>query len=394
MNQKGFIRLLSALLSLALCLGGTSCAPTRNVSFNPNDPNADYFAATPIVLNPRFEILPAQSLHPSKGLWVRSSVSNPDKLAVRWDDFADLANKRNVDCGDFEFPNQNCQRCNACDTPGLPEWCNFVPIYSGFNPIQLYVFPWSRIGRAPTIVQEPMPTDGCAAVNGNPPRILIDHPLNGTYQLKLSPEYHGRAAVENIPPLAETRIRTVGGGVHLVQIPYELSRLEQPQSSPSLVFFSGTVPTGVDGVLQDNFSNRLSIGKVRVLKGTPGVDPLTGSFALTDWSVVKPSRLVFINNFMPGATVFPHNDGIHCYARYSSALLDGDGDLDLTRCRTDNNSSATQNLIATPVYLESHPAALLTWVVEFNQMDFPAIGGGEMPTLDPGQILAIEFRIL
>jgi hypothetical protein len=146
-------------------------------------------------------------------------------------------------------------------------------------------------------------------------------------------------------------------------------------------------PVTTNGYREESFSPNVRITKVVVLKGTPAVDPNTGRFKLDETSsvYVHPSRIVLFPSFSDGDSVLGP-DRVRCYTDSSET-----GGLDLRTCRVTRNIDCnTPNCVlnATPQYLHDRVTDPLTWFVEFNPAE-----GGIIPTLNCGEVLAIEFTL-
>jgi hypothetical protein len=125
-----------------------------------------------------------------------------------------------------------------------------------------------------------------------------------------------------------------------------------------------------DGKWELNFSNRLRVTNVRILKGKRHA--ATNRFFPTDPMnpYVVPYRIEFASH--------------SCYANRDVY----DGDIDLRRCRQSPNDQNGAAIIATPTYLNTTDQTPLTWRVVFNSAEgFPA------PNLVGDEELAIEFTL-
>jgi len=322
------------------------------------------------VIRPQFAFV-EDGLTPSKDFWLKAGES----LRFNWENYVELFHKPDQTC-DFAAPTINtefCQRCRWC-TQNTNE-CKAQPAHEDFGSAPALLM----LGLDSTnVIQSDWfsPIRGCGVGRSFMP------PQNCTLQLK--------AQGANQTPLIEARAFVVSNAQ---TVTYELKELDQsfdPRAldgtHPPVKFWSGTVPVlsllAGDG-LEDNFSTHLHISKVRILKVTKQILPVKGRTVM-DAIPVLPSRLVFISNFVTGATVFGP-DGNQCYVDTSKA----DGDFDLTRCRRAIGGQG-ESVPATPAFLgDSATTDLLTWVVEFRESE-----GAVQPTLDPGnEKLAIEFTI-
>jgi hypothetical protein len=152
---------------------------------------------------------------------------------------------------------------------------------------------------------------------------------------------------------------------------------------PGCAWFKLPAPTTEEGFRMESFSPHLRITDVRVLKGVPSVDPITGRFKLdvptTEYT--HPSRIVLFPAASDGESVLDH-DRVRCYADSSI-----NGNINLTACREDSNLPSTRELSATPQYRHDARTEGLIWFVEFN----PAVS--DIPTLNCGEVLAIQFTL-
>jgi hypothetical protein len=160
-----------------------------------------------------------------------------------------------------------------------------------------------------------------------------------------------------------------------------------PSNCPGCVWFKLPKPSTMGAFREESFSPNLHITKIRVLKGTPSSDPITGRFKLDAMTAtpVHPSRIVLFPASSDGQSVLD-NEGNRCYANSSA-----DGDINLATCRRDFNvdcSGPNCLLDATPQYMQSMTSEGLIWFAEFNPAQ-----GGIIPTLSCGEVLAIEFTL-
>lgn len=126
-----------------------------------------------------------------------------------------------------------------------------------------------------------------------------------------------------------------------------------------------------DGLWEDNFSSNVRVGKLRILTGRPGTDPLTGRFRLEDPRPVRPSRVLFLRVFLQSEPASPDDillhsddDELRCYA--DPSMLDGN--IEITRCRL-NSGDPTPS--GTPPTFQLNPNLYddqhITWMVEFKE---------------------------
>lgn len=125
-----------------------------------------------------------------------------------------------------------------------------------------------------------------------------------------------------------------------------------------------------DGKWDMNFSNRLRVTRVRVLKGRR--DERTNRFRPSDPMnpYVVPYRIEAGSNL--------------CYASRNSE----DGDIDLRRCRQSPDDSGGTSVLVTPTYVDTNIQNPLTWKVIFDSRE-----GFSPPIFVEGEELAIEFTL-
>jgi len=108
-------------------------------------------------------------------------------------------------------------------------------------------------------------------------------------------------------------------------------------------------------------------------------------------TIVHPSRVILFPAEFDGDSVLAHDRDNRCYANSSE-----DGDIDLTTCRKNYQVDCNSpNCVfeATPQYRHgptpADPLKDIIWFVEFNPAE-----GGDIPTLECGEVLAIEFTLV
>jgi len=363
MKRKLFGGLL-ALVSFGFAASG--CVPKATICGDPAHQTGCAFAFSDFQIdNPRFEFpVSMQPVAGGQDFWLR----NGDTLDAAWDSFVLFLARPEIMCGPTTpvMPDRRSpSACFKCDFTNPSTAAHDCPMGFATAP-----------GNDPVIVNFFADFDSQAtpvALAGADPAVMppiqsfpFTPPATGTVRLTLQ--------INGGIKLAEAKVFVLSDGTQTVSYPLQ----PLAQNVTDVTFYSGTIPR--NPVLADNFSTNLHIGKVRLLKGKPDVDPVTGKFRIQDAAVVKPSRIVFIPDYR-GDSVFAH-DSTRCYSDVST-----DGNLDLTQCRP-NAGAAGSLLDATPAYVKVDPQSVLTWIAEFRPSE-----GGIAPTLDAGEALAIEFTI-
>ncbi len=163
--------------------------------------------------------------------------------------------------------------------------------------------------------------------------------------------------------------------VHLVRAgaptPVPAQALELSQSDvPGQTYVWQWSVEETNGKWELNFSNRLRVSKVRILKGRRS--PVTNRFFASD-----PQRPYVIPYRIEVGSLVCHAD------RRSQ-----DGDIALSRCRQTSDDQAGTPIIVTPTYLNRNDQAPLIWKGVFNSSE-----GFTPPLVMDGEELAIEFTL-
>ena len=362
----------SAALTI-LCFVAPACIVVKSGCteeyFAQHPEDCDYIGGVQVD-GPRFEFPPPVPspnaspvpIKPSRDFWLKSG----DELIARWNEYSLIYNQIGVTCDFTTNPppsNRDCDICTICNTG---RGCHHPTAFAPGTLPELLRFDAFRLESEP-VVETLWVEDPCDAGHSFAP------PKNATYRLLKYP---------NSVPVAETKVFVVEPGGVGQRITYQLSPLTQ--ETADAIFYQGFVPG--DPILEDNFSNNLHITRVRILKGTPSRDPVTGKLQLANASVVHPSRIVLISDYDGGQIYEGRRDSTRCYANGSE-----DGDLDLTRCRATSTAvcpgSASCLQSATPTSLTGS-GDVFTWIAEFKPTE-----GGIAPVFENGEILAIEFTI-
>jgi hypothetical protein len=324
--------------------------------------------------NIRFEVIGQPTLRESQNLWL--SGQTPDQLAVRWDSYT------------FHL-HPNGQACNVdeCLTP-LPS-CNqnvftndpvLLPVVDAFPGFVTNASPQviTLSGGVPIVYRSGcrsyQRTAGFVAPNFTPS-------FSGTYEV--------HTPVVELPDVAlkTTKIFVVTNTPQLAS--YQTNQYTETLN-PSYVWYT-TWQQGNDATRVDNFSANLQVSKVRVLRGIPKTDPVTGMLALDNATSVRPSSIVLIPTFDHNLSILRQNH-IRCYAD-NDPTGHPDGNIDLTNCFTGLNNTGTPPMGATPTYLKAQPADMLNWFAEFNPNESQT-APATAPVLSSGEVIAIEFTIV
>jgi len=433
--MKWFL-LLACLLPCILlpaCVGTTDCEVALG--------NCNYFG--PEMMNTRFDVVGQESLQQSGVLW----LATDDELAVRWDTYRVFwkANKDTV----CDFPNVvpaeewNCQRCNYCDQwvtdPMERDSVNCGMFSLTGSPDEsvgpaVISYKESMMSGGPEVIAQAGYLDGCPrAPNpskfkpGENSTLRILAPYWSSYLTERDDLEKRSVPVESLgdfrqsppvfvtPALVEKKVHVVDGTPQQSTHQMQLHEQTDPAGCTLATNPNCTVwhkwsvrSTTVDGrtIWDVNFSDRLRIGKVRVLR-IGRTNPSTGIFIPEEPSIVRPSRILFLRGFDAGVnTVLNHPEerGQRCYADTPAANTP-DGNIELTHCRQ-NLGDATPT--GEPVYTVTptfYSGAVLTWFAEFKlsegadaDLTTPCIlAAAPNPTgcdyLDANIVLSIEFTI-
>jgi hypothetical protein len=333
------------------------------------------FCTGPDLSNVRIEIPSQPALRPTQTVWVSAKTGSNgaalDQFDIRWDTYV------------LHFPS-NGSTCSQdmCSSRAV---CGFVFVSVGGvvdTPAVQACEGFSQCG-SPTSV--PVIGGGFASgcpSGGTPP--LFTATTNTTYQV-LSPPLASQKSV-----LAEKKVFVVTTTPQ--QATYRTNMYTEA-GNPSYVWYTTwRAPTNTqpadDVTRVDNFSANLQIHRVRVLRGIPKSDPVTGMVALDNPTPVRPSSIILAPNFNPNSSVLRQNH-VRCYADAASQ----DGNIDLTNCYLGlNNTGSAPSGGATPTYIQSQPADMLDWFAEFNPNESQTTGA-TAPTLAANEVLVIEFTI-
>ncbi|MEZ5427984.1 MAG: hypothetical protein R2747_17060 [Pyrinomonadaceae bacterium] len=322
-------------------------------------------------------------IHPAHNYWLRRG----EGLEPRWDTFEIHWQKEKEMCGFSDnISTDKCQICNFCSP---------MPINGGSQCGSLFVFPG-----IPEIVLEPgfVPTEQPESIRGyrfvseiaasctNNPTSLM--PIffvpeeSGFYRLRkfdgitYPGEFGGEAAiqiVEDDPGMTRSAA-------------FELTARNVDGTNYWAWNTPGSVIWGV------NFSSRLKVAEVRVLKGVCG-EPSGGQACSVpaDAEEVKPSRLLFLPGFLGTVSGHPGEAAHRCYG------ASGGVSINIENCTERYNAAQTNPKFVTPTYefIPQNETEKLTWFIEFNtnegaDADLRAPGNQPMAA---GEKLIIEFTI-
>lgn len=358
------------LISIMLSLASPACQ--RTIIFS-CDQSGDFGCAGPDkqTMNVGFEIAGQPSLYQSNSFWLRDG----EQLAIRWDTYRLHIFDHGNMC-DYDYCNPTNQ-CSAANTIYFSSG-GTIPIIEeceGFMQCdQPVIVPITYTGTGP----QGRPRSGCRLIGGAPPigtaPSTFTPPRNGTYQA-----YQPNQIPSPSTLLIEKKVFVIAQANYQMAT-YQLVRYPIVDPNPiysSIVWFTWSI--GGAAVWDDNFSNSLQVTKVRILKGRAGIDAVTGMLKLEDATPVRPSSIVLSPAFDSTRSVIGQNRN-RCYADTSV-----DGNIDISQCR--GTSPA-----ATPTYLKTQQSDRLTWIAEFNPNETQT-QGATAPTLNSGEVLAIEFTI-
>ncbi len=394
----GAIKKSMLIICLIAFAAAPSCSPRRiYCPFQYEGVESDCMSTQLQILNPRFEVRHQESLRESNTIWLRSG----EELVVRWDSYTTFHAFNGASC-DFANLTEETDDCGVCN------WCTSGPAFELLCPFETREIGGRERLRLVTregFMDPPSPpnlladTSGCSARDFAPFSFMPAG--NASYQL-LPPDYISEV------PLKDKKLFVVQTGM-TQRTSYALTKYASDPSGGK-DWYKWTVQG--DPVWEDNFSQNVRIGQVRVLTGRPGTDPNTGRFRLEEGKVVRPSRILFFSNFAAidtsngnlsnGSDILSHpfENFNRCYVNPSRE----DGDINLagipgarTGCRQDSPgpNSRGNDFAATPTYLVSEPGSQLTWFVEFYELE----GADFDPTtavfdpIPPDAFLAIEFSI-
>jgi hypothetical protein len=351
---------------------------------------------------------------PAFNYWLKKG----DELAVRWDSFEMHWQREGTVC-DFldntpiSADGQNCLVCNLCDYNGRACLDGRFPGNNGGGIEPGFLEVWREPGFMPSKNPESVYSfaeyfsllKAQAACPDHTPMTFTPE-KSGLYRigqadptrdpvLKVG-ESQGKAKIfvvddANPNPTTTYRLTNYREGIQLGD-PCGAQPTPSPsphQYCPGCVWLKTQTPTSAARFREDSFSPNLHITKVRVLKGTPSVDPITGRFQIDKLTAtpVHPTRIITLPASLDlgGHDVYAFSSD-RCYANDSE-----DGDIDLTRCRYERyNLDCTAHCVhdATPQYHNYDPGRDVVWFVEFDPADH-----GVIPALNCGEVLAIEFTL-
>jgi hypothetical protein len=225
----------------------------------------------------------------------------------------------------------------------------------------------------PTLTEYLLWTDGCSLNWTEQSRKIITLTKNATYEIRDAESISCEPEIQSRTVRATLTARVIEGSPQNAAYGME-SHMESSQPNTALFKWSTASRTETDPNTNmerqrwtDNFSQSLKVTKVKVVVAAKGDDNLE------DNTPLRPSRLVFIQDYSPTASFF-NQDNNFCYADAAS-----DGSFDLSQCRQSlmqNPQTLSHDL--TPTYIKTNLQSRLTWFVEFNPME-----GAAAPTFNP-----------
>src|SRR5262245_8599930 len=267
------------------------------------------FVKGPEFTNPRFELSSGPTIRASRDFWVRKG----DSLAMKWDRMTLFINRAGSVC-DFNRPcSEQTESCHKCETCGAgcsfsdPAWCSivwnldsnsldfFIKVaeFEGFvrDATPRSVLAFSPFGPCPSSDPSTAPTFAAE-------RNATFQMFHRSFAACKTPEDFDHATV-----VAETKVFVVEAG--MTQAATYRTTAHSDPGNPALTYRKWTM----EGLpkFDENYSSNLRIGRVRVFAGTPATDPVTGQFRLENAAVVRPSRIVFIPNYVAGQSVLAND---------------------------------------------------------------------------------------
>lgn len=389
--------LLLALLGWCLVSG---CVPSGSIG--PGGEGADFMTSnsslTGVRFDPSFVSDPRLRLAPSSVHWVLPG----EQVLVKWED---LYVKADVGQGPSE-----CHLCAAMagDTQGMvicdPQPNSYVALIT-VNELGIITrerstpFPNDLQVLGYFIWQQGCFTPGASPDQdlgpARPPSFTVNR--SAQWAVRIGGEAPTSVAVTvrkpaiAVAPGVGSPVATfwvVPSGSQLGMDPRKL----QPLDLNHFRFFVASRDVNGTAWWTDNFAPGLAVGRVRIYKGKIVTDdPFFPGESYLQVRNVIPRRIRVYDPFDPNRTDPFASDVFYCLADPNAST--GDGDIDLTRCRS-GSGDPTRRLI-TPAYDPQAPPPQdqptrvpLTWIVEFD-----ASSGFPPPTLGDGEDLYVEFTL-
>jgi hypothetical protein len=366
------IGLLLAVLSLNSLL-----MPGCVVKVRPGDVYQDHTLKEYEFENVRFEPLDLSNnplpIQPARAYWLKRG----EKVAVKLDTFEIHFEHVGAMCGFSDNTSAgDCQICDLCNRPpsleGLP--CFGVDFIAGVWFDIIADLGFIQTDNPKTIV-EMTPRRILGACNAAPEPVPIFEPeASGLY----------RTAPKILPSIikgetnGEIKLHVVEAGL-TQQTAYQLMR----QTVDGANYWTWTI----DGasLWLENFSPNLRVTDIRIFRGICGDGSAQGKeCAIPDqMAQIKPSRILFLQNFPDWGTVSQHPDQ-STNSCYSNPNASGGSYINLDSCR--NDAGQTTQKRATPAYIPSMADKKLTWLAEFDTSR-----GADL--VRPDDPLIVEFTI-
>ena len=392
-----------SIVLLLLCVSLGSCVAKEESGLGAlirDDPNGGdpYHSVGFEIENPHFEIQDLFGPVPAHMYW----LSKGDKVAPAFDTFERHWQRENKMC-DFldntpiSANGGDCLVCEHCADAASPA-CLGLGVGDGTGIAHGFLEVYEDRGFIPdrhpaNVYTFDDPQKVFAACPDNRHRTFVPE-TSGLYRFASDAAVGFRGGAQRTwifivddahsKPTTSYALTSYSEGVQLPD-PCAPSLPNTPSAScPTCAWFKLPAPTTTAGLQEESFSCNLHITKIRVLQGTPWVDPGTGRFKIIG-TPVHPSSIVLFPAFHDGEPVFDHVDH-RCYSNNSE-----DGDINLTSCRqAPNVDCTTPNCVLnfTPHYENLRPFKDIIWFAEFNPAE-----GGIIPTLNCGEVLAIEFTL-
>jgi hypothetical protein len=378
-------RLLVCVAGVVCFAAATACAPLLYCDLA----SIEGGCRGPYFENARLVVEDQESLHPSSTIWLGAG----ETLIAYWDTLTSFNQLGDETC-DFSNLTEATPECNICDFCLTEEERQLLCPTGRLKPVEnikIAAYEGFLTSEMPVLAAEPHPLGGCSADGYQPASFTPT--VNATYQFRNTVRINGTLREyaffdKQVFVLNDATTQTTN---------YPLAYYVNDPNNAQKVWYSWTI--GTSELWQDNYSNKLRVRGIRVLTGRVGTHPITGRFHLFDARPVRPSRVVFLPDFVAGQ---PHaasdilspipERSQRCYADEFTL----DGDIDLTRCRLVFGGSTPSG--NPPIYTASpifYDGKQLTWFVEFNEFekgDFDP----NTPQFDPvpaDAVLAIEFTI-
>lgn len=346
--------LLIIALILVNCFLLSACTPQTSTQVCGVSDEGEAVTEGPFLTNPRFEPLHSMGLVASDNYW---GIPN-ERFAVKYDQFTIHLTDAEVNC-DYTLEDlpAGCRRCDFCDNRS----CGLVPVYTteSIKPV-LAIFEGSMLTASPTTTEPLIHSDGCSLNWTEQSRKIITVTKNTTYEIRDAETISCDPDFQKRKTLASFTVKVINGGAQNADFGMTpKSEMSQPQ----IAFYSWTTESrteldpNTDSLRErwkENFNPLLKVTKVKVVQALKGDDNLDDNPPLI------PTRLVFVQGYNQGISLFDQDD------LFCSPMADGT--FDFAACRQD----------VTPTYLKTNLLGRLTWFAEFNPT-----AGATVPAFNP-----------